>query len=87
MPSQGARDAFDPGTSSLVDLLKSTSDLNQIVETPFGPMPIANFVMFPTLGIVIHRWGLAKGTGQGTSIDSGLAEVCYQVLAASPRAG
>ena len=80
LPSQGARDAFAAGTSKVLDLLKSTSDLNQVVETPFGPMPIANFVMFPTLDIVIHSWDLAKGTGQSTSIDSGLAEVCYQVL-------
>ena len=74
LPSQGARDAFAAGTSRVLDLLKSTSDLNQVVETPFGSMPIANFVMFPTLDIVIHSWDLAKGTGQNTTLDAGLAE-------------
>ena len=80
LPSQGARDAFAAGTSRVLDLLKSTSDLNQVIETPFGPMPIANFIMFPILDIVIHKWDLAKGTGQDTSLDAGLAEACYGVM-------
>ncbi len=89
LPAQGARGAFAAGTGRVLDLLKS-SDLNQVVETPFGPMPIANFIMFPTLDIVIHKWDLAKGTGQSTSLDAGLVEVCYGVMqmAAEPgRAG
>ena len=80
LPSQGARDAFAAGTSRVLALLKSTSDLNQVVETPFGPMPIASFVMFPTLDIVIHKWDLANGTGQDTSLDAGLSEACYGVM-------
>jgi uncharacterized protein (TIGR03086 family) len=80
LPSQGARDAFAAGTTKVLDLLKSIKDLNEIVGTPFGPMPIANFVMFPTLDIIIHNWDLAKGTGQDTSMDAGLAEVCFGVM-------
>ena len=77
LPSQGARDAFAAGTTRVLDLLKSTSDLNQVIETPFGPMPIAVFIMFPAMDIVIHKWDLAKGTGQDTSLDSGLSEACF----------
>ena len=87
LPSQGARDAFAAGTSKVLDLLKSTSDLNQVIETPFGPMPIANFIMFPTLDIVIHKWDLAKGTGQDTSLDSGLAEICFGALQMGAEGG
>lgn len=76
LPSQGARDAFAAGTTRVLDLLKSTSDWNQIIETPFGPMRIADFMMFPTMDIVIHKWDPAKGTGQDTSLDSGLLETC-----------
>lgn len=53
-------------------------------------MPAANFAMFPIMDIVIHKWDLAKGTGQSTSLDAGLVEVCYGVMemAAEPgRAG
>ena len=80
LPSQGARDAFAAGTTKVLSLLKSTSDLNKVIETPFGEMPIANFVMFPTLDIVIHNWDLAKGTGQNTTLDAGLSEACYGVM-------
>lgn len=80
LPAQGARDAFAAGTSRVLDLLKSTTDLNEVIETPFGPMPIANFIMFPTLDIVIHKWDLAKGTGQSTALDAGLAEACFGAL-------
>jgi uncharacterized protein (TIGR03086 family) len=80
LPSQGARDAFAAGTTRVLDLLKSTSDLSQVIETPFGPMPIANFIMFPTLDIVLHTWDLAKGTGQSVSLDAGLSEACYGVM-------
>ena len=89
LPAQGAREAFVAGTGRVLELLKS-SDLTQAVETPFGPMPAANFAMFPILDIVIHKWDLAKGTGQSTSLDAGLVEVCYGVMemAAEPgRAG
>ena len=89
LPAQGAREAFVAGTGRVLELLKS-SDLNQAVETPFGPMPLANFAMFPILDIVVHKWDLAKGTGQSTSLDAGLVEVCYGVMemAAEPgRAG
>ena len=61
-------------------MLKSTRDLNQVIETPFGQMPLAKFIMFPTLDIVIHKWDLAKGTGQDTSLDAGLAEACYGAM-------
>ena len=87
LPAQGARDAFAAGTTRVLDLLKSTGDLNQVVETPFGPMPIANFIMFPTMDIVIHKWDLAKGTGQSTALDAGLAEALYPALQMGAEAG
>lgn len=89
LPAQGATEAFVAGTGRVLELLKS-SDLTLAVETPFGSMPIANFAMFPIMDIVIHKWDLAKGTGQSTSLDAGLVEVCYGVMemAAEPgRAG
>ena len=35
------------------------------------------------MDITIHKWDLAKGTNQDTSIDSGLAEVCFGVAQAA----
>jgi len=79
LPSEGARDAFFSGTSKVLEFLKS-SDLDQVIETPFGPLPISSFIMFPTLDIVIHQWDLSKGIGGNAGIDAGLAEACYGAL-------
>ena len=87
IPSEGAVDAFVTGTNRVLNLLKDSGDLSEVVETPFGSMPIANFIMFPTLDIVIHKWDLAKGTGQNTDIDSGLAEAAYGALQMGVEAG
>ena len=80
LPQEGAGEAFSAGAKEVVALLHSISDLNEVIETPFGPMPIANFVMFPTMDIVVHKWDLAKGTGQNLDMDAGLAEVGVSVL-------
>jgi uncharacterized protein (TIGR03086 family) len=50
-------------------------------------MPIAHFIMFPILDIVIHKWDLAKGTGQSTDIDAGLAEATYGALQTGAELG
>jgi hypothetical protein len=41
------------GTARVLGLLK-TGDINRVMETPFGIMPLSSFIMFPTLDIVIH---------------------------------
>ena len=87
LPAQGARDAFEAGTTKVLDLLKAAGDLDQVIETPFGSMSIANFITLPVLDIVVHKWDLAKGTGQDASLDSGLAEVCYGVMQSSAEMG
>ena len=43
-------------------------------------MPIANFVMLPTMDIAVHKWDLSKGTSQTLAMDAGLAEVDVSVL-------
>ena len=80
LPQEGAKEAFVTGAKGVVDLLHSISDFNEVIETPFGPMPIVNFVMFPTMDIVVHKWDLSKGTGQSLDIDAALAEIGVQVL-------
>ena len=87
LPSEGAVDAFVAGTNGVLDLLKNTADLGEVIETPFGKMPIAHFIMFPILDIVIHKWDLAKGTGQSTDIDAGLAEATYGALQTGAELG
>ena len=56
-------------------------NLADTVETAFGAMPGGQFIMVPILDMIIHTWDLAKATGQNTSLDSGLCEIGYNVVA------
>ena len=47
------QDPNPAGTAMVLELLK-TGDINRVMETPFGTMPLSSFIMFPTLDIVIH---------------------------------
>ena len=67
------------GTARVLGLLK-TGDIDRVMETPFGIMPLSSFIMFPTLDIVIHQWDLSKGIGGNAAIDADLAEACYGAL-------
>jgi len=80
LPQEGAGADFVAEANRVVDLLHSISDLNEVIETPFSPMPIANFVMFRTMDIVVHKWDLSEGTGQNLDIGAGLAEIGVAVL-------
>ena len=82
LPAEGAANGFVAGTNRVLDFLKS-NDLSKVIDTPFGPMPLGQVILFPTLDLTVHKWDLAKGTNQDTSIDSGLAQVCYGVAEAA----
>lgn len=80
LPREGAAAAFSSGTAAVLAALKGRGALEKVITTPFGTMPVGQFIMFPTLDIVIHKWDLAKGTGQNVSLDAGLSQACYNVL-------
>ena len=75
LPSEGAAAAFEAITNGVLATAKSL-DLEQVMETPFGPMTVGQLLIVPSGDIVVHKWDLAKATNQDTSLDSGLAEVC-----------
>ena len=78
-PSEGAEAALVSITDQLLATLKEI-DLGVTVETPFGPMTGGQFIVIPTTDMLIHSWDLAKGTGQSTALDNGLAEFGYNVM-------
>ena len=79
LPSEGAAAAFESATSGLLATAKAT-DLEKVVEAPFGSMPAGQLIMIPFMDMLIHKWDLAKATNQDTSLDSRLAEVGYHVI-------
>lgn len=86
LPSEGGEVSVKTITDSVLATLKSLN-LEEIVETPFGPMPVEQFVMVPMADLVVHTWDLAKATGQSTKLDSGLSEVCLGVITMSAPRG
>ncbi len=81
LPAEGAEEAFVSGTSKVLEVIKSAGMLEKVVNSPFGEMPAGNFLMMPFGDILIHKWDLAKATNQDVSMDSPMADVCFQVFA------
>ncbi len=77
---EGAGSALQAVTGRFVEALESM-DLEEPLDTPFGLIPASRFILFPMADLVIHKWDLAKATGQDCFIDHHLAEICYEVLA------
>ena len=86
LPAQGGREAFAAGTVKVLELLKS-GNIDRVMETPFGTMPLSSFIMFPTLDIVIHQWDLSKGIGANAAVDAGLVEARYGALQMGAEGG
>ena len=86
LPSEGAEAAFKSITDTTLAALKS-ANLEETVETPFGAMPGGNFIMIPITDMIIHKWDLAKATGQNATIDNALAELGIQVLTPAVSGG
>ena len=79
LPSEGAEAAFKSITDTTLAALKK-ANLEDTLKTPFGEMPGGNFIMIPITDMIIHRWDLAKATGQNATLDNALAEIGLQAL-------
>lgn len=50
------------------------------VNTPFGPMPAAQFLGIAVCDQLIHGWDLARGTHQDAMMPADLAAAAWQML-------
>lgn len=62
--------------------LDSKGVLQRVSETPFGEMPVDNFLGVLGVDPLLHTWDLAQAAGLDHGIDEGLAVQCQQGLAA-----
>ena len=81
IPPEGAVAAFEGSTGALLEAIKAPGALEKVVEAPFGKMPGSQLIMIPFADLLIHKWDLAKATGQDTSLDSSMSDACYALLA------
>jgi uncharacterized protein (TIGR03086 family) len=54
--------------------------LTGMVNTPFGPMPAAQFLGIAICDQLIHGWDLARGTNQDPTMPADLAAAAWQML-------
>ena len=81
MPLEGALAAYEAAFENLLGVIKAPGFLDRLVIHPrFGEMPGSRVIMLPFTDALIHKWDLSKATNQDASLDSALAEVCYNYL-------
>lgn len=54
--------------------------LTGTVNTPYGPMPAAQFLGIAVCDQLIHGWDLARGTKQDSTMPAELAAAAWQML-------
>ncbi len=84
IPGEDPVKALDDGVAKVLGILKAAGSVDTGISTPFGDMTRGQFMINPTWDLLVHRWDLAKGTGQNTELDQGLVEYVYNML--SPMA-
>ena len=81
IPSGGAEAAFHESTNIALQDLKVPGNLEKLVDSPFGKIPVAEFILLPFADMVIHKWDLARAVGEEEALDASLAEICYHTFA------
>lgn len=54
--------------------------LDTMLDLPAGTMPSAFALGLHFMDTLVHGWDIAKGTGQDTSLDDGLATACLDIV-------
>ena len=84
IPGDDSLKALDDNIAKVMDIIKASGSADVQINTPFGEMTRGQFMMTPTWDLMIHKWDLAKGTGQNTALDNSLVEAVYNTF--SPMA-
>ena len=53
-------------------------NLERVVNSPFGPMPLDAFLGIITLDAIAHTWDLGKAIGHDVTLDPDLVHQCYE---------
>ena len=72
--------AYQTESDGVLDAAAKPGALERALPTPFGDMPMSQFMMGTALDQLIHTWDLAKATGQDVSLSPSVVEVAFPVL-------
>lgn len=82
-PAAGANTlaTYEAGTAKVVEVASTPGMMEKQLQSPFGEITGAGWMMGSFMDTLIHTWDLAKATGQNTDMDPQLAEACYAAFA------
>ena len=69
------RQAWHDSVGPALDAVERTP-LDQIVHLSFGDFPADEYLWQLTTDVLIHRWDLARATGQSEQLPSNLVDAC-----------
>jgi len=70
--------AFDQGAAQALDAFREDGAMDRTVHLPFGDFPGAAWMNIAAIDTFVHGWDIAKGTGQNTDLNPGLASGLLQ---------
>jgi uncharacterized protein (TIGR03086 family) len=65
-------------TRSAMEANLTPENLTKMVNTPFGQMPLDQFLGIITLDAIAHTWDLSKAIGHDVTLDPGLVHQCFE---------
>ncbi len=65
-------------TRSAMEANLTQDNLDRVVQSPFGPMPLDQFLGIITLDAIAHTWDLSKAIGHDVTLDPDLVHQCYE---------
>jgi uncharacterized protein (TIGR03086 family) len=79
-PDEDIKSAWDNTRDAFLGGL-STADLSANVPTPFGPMPLDQFIgRIITTDVLVHTWDLARAIGADETLNQSAVESAYSGL-------
>ena len=72
---------YEASTSKVVEVANIPRMMEKQLQSPFGSITGAPWMMGSFMDTLIHTWDLTKATGQNTDMDPALAEACYAAFA------
>lgn len=56
------------------------ADLDLVVETPMGPMPVRKRLTFPAMDLHLHAWDLGRAIGVAVEIPEEVARFAHEAI-------
>lgn len=56
------------------------AQLDKVMETPMGPMPISGRLAFPAMDLHLHAWDLGRTIGVGVEIPEDVADFAHAAI-------